>query len=267
MSNLPQLRVDPRNEFVDCPPGFFARMGLAYQRVRLFAIHSWVVRRGEPVSVVLWPLPMDGFGRARFVYGRPSSPGPRRRCDRDPTTCGAATTGSSWGSHRNRGRSKDRPSSARRLLHVLQNRTPIEVYLFETPSRSDSGFWSYAAYANDSWRVSNRLTSNLGLRFDRYRVFLPDQAHPPGRFNRMLQTFPAVDNLINWNVLAPPDALLGGRLFRLIDCRRRAAEAGRAERIQAVPLDGSDRPARTGRACCPAWPGTWLSRYSSSRSS
>ena len=89
------------------------------------------------------------------------------------------------------------------VLHVLQNRTPIEVYLFETPSRSDSGFWSYAAYANDSWRVHNRLTLNLGLRFDRYRVFLPDQAHPPGRFNRTLQTFPAVDNLIDWNVFAP----------------------------------------------------------------
>ena len=94
------------------------------------------------------------------------------------------------------------------VLHVLQNRTPIEVYLFETPSRSDSGFWSYAAYANDSWRVNNRLTLNLGLRFDRYRVFLPDQAHPPGRFNPTLQTFPAVDNLIDWNVLAPRIGLI-----------------------------------------------------------
>jgi hypothetical protein len=94
------------------------------------------------------------------------------------------------------------------VLHVLQNRAPIEVYLFETPSRSDSGFWSYAAYANDSWRVNNRLTLNLGLRFDRYRVFLPEQAHPPGRFNPTLQTFPAVDNLIDWNVLAPRIGLI-----------------------------------------------------------
>ena len=94
------------------------------------------------------------------------------------------------------------------VLHVLQNRAPIEVYLFETPSRSDSGFWSYAAYANDSWRVNNRLTLNLGLRFDRYRVFLPDQAHPPGQFNPTLQTFPAVDNLIDWNVLAPRIGLI-----------------------------------------------------------
>ena len=76
------------------------------------------------------------------------------------------------------------------VLHVLRNGTPIEVYLFQTPSRSESGLWTYSAYANDSWRVNNRLTLNLGLRFDRYRVSLPEQAHPAGRFNPMLQSFP-----------------------------------------------------------------------------
>ncbi len=89
------------------------------------------------------------------------------------------------------------------VLHVLQDRTAIEVYLFEAPSRSESGLWIYGAYASDSWRASNRLTLNLGLRFDRYRVFLPEQAPPPGRFNPAPQPFPAVDNLIAWNTLAP----------------------------------------------------------------
>ena len=89
------------------------------------------------------------------------------------------------------------------VLHVLRNGTPIEVYLFQTPSRSESGLWTYSVYANDSWRVRNRLTLNLGLRFDRYRVFLPEQAHPAGRFNPTLQAFQAIDNLIDWNVFAP----------------------------------------------------------------
>ncbi len=89
------------------------------------------------------------------------------------------------------------------VLHVLRDGTPSEVYLFETPSRSESGLWTYSAFANDSWRVNNRLTLNLGLRFDRYRVFLPEQAHPAGQFNPALQTFPALDNLIDWNVFAP----------------------------------------------------------------
>ena len=52
------------------------------------------------------------------------------------------------------------------VLHVLKNGAASEVYLFQTPSRSANGLWTYAAYASDSWRVNQRLTANLGLRFD-----------------------------------------------------------------------------------------------------
>ncbi len=89
------------------------------------------------------------------------------------------------------------------VLHVLRNDAPIEVYLFQTPSRSESGLWTYSAYANDSWRVNKHLALNVGLRFDRYRVFLTEQVHPAGRFNPTLQLFPRVNNQIDWNVLAP----------------------------------------------------------------
>ena len=89
------------------------------------------------------------------------------------------------------------------VLHVLNNGVPTDVYLFETPSRAENGLWNYAAYVNDAWRLNTRLTLNLGLRFDRIRVFLPQQAHPAGRFNAVAQTFAAVDTVIAWNVLAP----------------------------------------------------------------
>ena len=89
------------------------------------------------------------------------------------------------------------------VLHVLRNGKAVEVYLFETPSRSVNGSWSYGGYATDSWRVNRRLTLNLGLRLDRYRVFLPEQAHPVGRFNPQPQTFAGVANLIDWNVVVP----------------------------------------------------------------
>jgi hypothetical protein len=94
------------------------------------------------------------------------------------------------------------------VLHVLQNDLPQEVYLFETPSRSVSGVWFYAAYAGDTWQINRRLTLNLGLRLDRARVFLPEQMHPPGRFNAMSQTFPAVENVIDWNELVPRVAIV-----------------------------------------------------------
>jgi Carboxypeptidase regulatory-like domain/TonB dependent receptor len=89
------------------------------------------------------------------------------------------------------------------VLHVLRNDNPAEVYLFQPPSRSENGFRTYGFYATDSWRLNGRLTLTPGLRFDRYRVFFPEQTHPPGRFNPTLQRFPAVDNVIDWNHLAP----------------------------------------------------------------
>jgi hypothetical protein len=89
------------------------------------------------------------------------------------------------------------------VVHVLKKGVPTEVYLFETPSQSANGLWTYGAYASDSWHVNRRLTVNLGLRFDRYRVFLPEQTHPAGRFNPQLQVFAAVANVIDWNVIVP----------------------------------------------------------------
>ena len=89
------------------------------------------------------------------------------------------------------------------VLHVVFNGTPREVYLLETPSRSEAGFWAHAAFGNDVWRVNDHVTLNLGARFDRYRLYLPAQEHPVGRFNPTPQTFAAVDNIVDWNVFSP----------------------------------------------------------------
>ena len=100
------------------------------------------------------------------------------------------------------------------VLHVLRNGSPAEVYFFDTPGESASGFWWYGAYASDSWRLHDRLTVNGGLRFDRYRVFLPPQVHGRGRPDAV--AFPSVPNVIDWNVAVPRISLVyrlagGGR--------------------------------------------------------
>ena len=89
------------------------------------------------------------------------------------------------------------------VLHVTENGTPREVYLFQTPSRSESGQWWYAGYVSDRWQVHDRVTMNVGLRLDRFRVGLRAQEHPAGRFNPTPQPFAAVPNVADWNVAAP----------------------------------------------------------------
>jgi Carboxypeptidase regulatory-like domain/TonB dependent receptor-like, beta-barrel len=94
------------------------------------------------------------------------------------------------------------------VLHVVEDGVPRQVYLLETGSRSEAGFWAYGAYANDSWRMNDRVTLNLGLRVDRFQLFLPAQEHPAGLFNPTAQMFPAVENLIDWDLPAPRIGLI-----------------------------------------------------------
>lgn len=90
------------------------------------------------------------------------------------------------------------------VLHVLNNGAPFEVLLFQTPSESENGLWTTSGYVQDTWRVSDRLTLNLGIRVDRYQAFAPEQKGPPvGRFTTVQLTFPAIGNLISWNLPAP----------------------------------------------------------------
>jgi hypothetical protein len=113
------------------------------------------------------------------------------------------------------------------VLHVIRSGVPSSVFLFDPPVKSEGGVWSYSAYASDSWRLRQRLTLNLGLRFDRYRLFLPAQEHPPGSPDA--QQFAAVDNVIDWNMLVPRLAAVydvtgqGRTLAKVVYARYRGA--------------------------------------------
>ena len=88
------------------------------------------------------------------------------------------------------------------VLHVTRSGQATEIYRFLAPSASAGGIWWAAAHAGDTWRVTDAVTLNLGVRFDRYRVFLPAQAPPPGAEGQPL-SYPRVDGIVRWNLLAP----------------------------------------------------------------
>lgn len=85
---------------------------------------------------------------------------------------------------------------------VLTNGAPAEVYLYGSPSTSLGLLWTFSGYASDIWRVSDKLTLNPGVRYDRYDSRLPEQDHPAGRFTPTATHFPA-SNVLVWNLVAP----------------------------------------------------------------
>jgi hypothetical protein len=87
------------------------------------------------------------------------------------------------------------------VVHILRSGVPTSVFIFDAPSQSKNGVLSYAAFASDSWRLGTRLTLSLGMRFDRYRLFLPAQEH--ASTSSAARQFPAVDNLRSWNTIVP----------------------------------------------------------------
>ncbi len=90
------------------------------------------------------------------------------------------------------------------VLMVLRNGSPSEVLLFQSPTASLNGLWTTGLYASDLWRLTSRMTFTLGLVYDRYQSYLPDQTGPPvGAFNATQVSFPAIGNLITWNTIAP----------------------------------------------------------------
>ena len=101
-----------------------------------------------------------------------------------------ATTGNDVGSYND-------------VLHVLRNGAPLEVWLLGNPRNSTEGLWNTGLYLTDTWRASNKLTLNLGVRFDQYRNFLSEQTKVADRFFPETIVFPAVDNMRTWNVPAP----------------------------------------------------------------
>ena len=69
-------------------------------------------------------------------------------------------------------------------------------------SDSWSALATTSAFVTDTWTI-DRLTLNIGARFDRYRVYLPEQALAAGRFVPTPLTFAAIDEVISFNHIVP----------------------------------------------------------------
>jgi hypothetical protein len=84
---------------------------------------------------------------------------------------------------------------------VFNRGVPYELYTFNTPVVPINAVNYVGAYLRDNWAVNRRLTLNLGVRYDRYNMFLPVQSRQAGQFTPAA-TFPYVQFNI-WNEVVP----------------------------------------------------------------
>jgi hypothetical protein len=54
--------------------------------------------------------------------------------------------------------------------------TPTEIQIRSSPTQPDARAYYYAGYVKDTYRVTDRVTLNLGVRFEQQHAFLPEQS-------------------------------------------------------------------------------------------
>ena len=62
---------------------------------------------------------------------------------------------------------------------------------------------SFGGFVEDSWQIGDRLTLNLGLRFDHINSYVPELPIMDGWAGPSGETSPAVKDMINWNSFSP----------------------------------------------------------------
>ncbi len=108
-----------------------------------------------------------------------------------------------WEIFRETATNGDYAGSYNDVVHILRNGAPLEVFLLGNPTDTTAGLWTTGLYVTDSWRTSDKLSLNLGVRYDRYQNFLSAQRHVADRFFPETVEFPEVKSVRVWNVPAP----------------------------------------------------------------
>jgi hypothetical protein len=85
------------------------------------------------------------------------------------------------------------------VAFILNNAVPSEVIFYDAPNSNHAGLSNQSAFITDTWQLNKRLSLNLSVRYDRYRSYLDEQSHT----STETIVFPAVDNLVTWNNVAP----------------------------------------------------------------
>lgn len=82
---------------------------------------------------------------------------------------------------------------------------PVEMFTLSSPLDALNRLNLHSLYLSDQWRVSDRVTLNLGLRVERQNAFVPPQSQEAGSFVQAAD-YPKIA-VGDWNLLAPRAAM------------------------------------------------------------
>jgi hypothetical protein len=88
------------------------------------------------------------------------------------------------------------------VRHFLSNGVPNSVRLGMSGTSSQNALAQTSFFVTDTWTI-DRLTLNVGVRFDRYRVALPAQEIPVARFNPVAIPIPEQSEVVAFNNFVP----------------------------------------------------------------
>jgi hypothetical protein len=88
------------------------------------------------------------------------------------------------------------------VVHFMSNGVPTAVRLGVSGTSSQNALAQTSFFVTDTWTVQ-RLTLNVGARFDRYRVWLPAQEIPVARFNAVATPIAQNDSVVAFNHIVP----------------------------------------------------------------
>ena len=106
-----------------------------------------------------------------------------------------------WYQRKQEVRSEGRGGVGHDYRAYFSNGTPVEVLLYNSPFTSENNVNYQSGFIRDNWRIGDRLTLNVGVRYERYDVFLPEQSKPAGPFSAAAD-YPQID-LYDWRAFAP----------------------------------------------------------------
>ena len=89
------------------------------------------------------------------------------------------------------------------MLQIYNNGVPNSIRLYNTPlTHRENMTIDLGWYLEDSWKITNRITLNPGIRFEHMDMSLPAQSSSGGLWASPT-TQPAAPGLIDWNTFSP----------------------------------------------------------------